>query len=299
MIKSSETPLSFRAACIWVIVITLFVSGSALVGLAYYRHIKKQRTQQADYNIVALIQTTPDKERLKTIFLAELFNLSFDRPTNLFRFSAKEAQRTLLASSLISSARVKKILPGTVYVDYTLRKPVAYLLDYSNTLIDDEAVPFPFKPFFTPKKLPEIFLGMDQNYLIWGKAIKGIKSKLALYLIKLITESCCREYSFLTRVDVSNVLADSYGQRQIIVSIEDDIEHTDEKGQHARIILPYLLRLSVENYRQELGNFLALRPFLHEQGSRQLKESSVRVEPIVIDLRVPELAYIQITSDRS
>lgn len=288
--------LSFRAAVLWILLSTLFISGSAAVGLIYYRHIKKQRFQRPQYNIVAIVQTTPDKERLKTIYLAELLHLSVDNPTNFFRFNAKKAQRTLMASPLITSARVKKILPGTVYVDYTLRKPVAYLVDYTNTVVDRGAIAFPFKPFFTPKKLPEIYLGIsDQAILMWGREIKGIKSQLALYLIDLITENCCTENSFLTRVDVSNALADSHGQRQIVVTIEDYVEK-ESTGNTIRIIIPQLLRLSIDNYRQELANYLALRPLLHEQGFKMLPESSeklIRAPSQIIDLRIPDLAYIK------
>lgn len=295
--SETNTKIPFRTALIWILLSTLFISGSAGIGLLYYHHIKRQRFQQPQYNIVAIVQTTPDKERLKTIYLAELLHLSVDNPTNIFRLNSREAQRTLMSSSLITSARVKKILPGTVYIDYTLRKPVAYLLDYTNTVVDYKAVAFPFNPFFTPKRLPEIYLGMgDRSILIWGKQIKGVKSRLALYLLDLITENCCKENSFLTRVDVSNVLADSYGQRQIIIMIEDHVEKNTVDKNTTKIIIPQVLRLSVDNYRQELANYLALRPIVHEQVLNTLAEKSekmIRVPSQIIDLRIPDLAYIK------
>lgn len=292
-----NTKLPLRSAIFWILLATLIISGTATIGLIYYRYIKKQRFQQVQYNIVAIVQTTPDKERLKTIYLTELLNLSVDRPTNLFRFNAKEAHKTLMASPLITSARVKKILPGTVYIDYTLRKPLAYLLDYTNAVVDKEGIVFPFNPFFTPKKLPEILLGMtDQQSLAWGKPLGGIKCKLALYLIDLVSENCCTEYSFLTRVDVSQVLADSYGQRQIVISVEDHIVKLIDNENTKKVIIPQLLRLSVDHYRQELANYLLLRMLLHEQALNVITEKSenvIRNSPVIIDLRIPELAYIK------
>lgn len=298
MQKQINNKLSFRTACLWILFSTLFVSGSATAGFVYYRHIKRQRCQQSQYNIVAIVQTTPEKERLKTVYLAELLNLSVDHPTNFFRFHSKEAKRTLTASPLITSAHIKKVLPGTIYVDYSLRKPVAYLLDYTNTVIDREAVAFPFKPFFTPKKLPEVYFGLSNNpSLVWGQQFKGMKSRLAIYLIDLITENCCTGSSFLTRVDVSNALADSYGQREIIVIMEDHIELTNSEKSQIVLIVPQMLRLSVDNYRQELANYLVLRTFLREKNFSIKTEEinqSIRSKPILIDLRIPKLAYVKL-----
>jgi hypothetical protein len=288
--------LSFRTAFLWILLITGFFTGSTAVGLFYYRHVKKLRYQQPQYNIVALIQTTPDKELLKTIYLAELLNLSADQPTNLFRFIAKEAQRKLKRCPLMTEVKVKKILPGTVYVDYKLRKPSAYLLDYTNTVLDQEAVAFPFKPFFTPKKLPEIYLGMMEETITWGQPIQGIKSKLALYLIDLITENCCTANTHLTRVDVSHALADSCGQRQIVVIMEDHVERMGASGQVSTVIIPQVLRLSLDNYRQELAHYLTLHPHLLERSLKKLGETTdamVRTTPAIIDLRIPQLAFIK------
>lgn len=282
--------LSLRSAFLWILLATLLISGSAYLGILYYRYIKKQRLLKSQYKIVAIVQTTPEKERLKTIYLAELLNLSIDHPTNLFRFNAKEAQNVLTSSPLITSAKVKKIIPGTVHIDYKLRKPVAYLLDYTNTVIDQEGVPFPFKPFFTPKKIPEVFLGMTEP-LTWGKTIHGIKVKLALYLIELITENCCKDGAHLSRVDVSNALSDSNGQRQIIVIIDEYVESSKEEGKTERLLTPYILRLSVDNYRKELANYLALRSWLRNKNKVSIQDD-ITIKPKIIDLRIPELAYI-------
>lgn len=287
-LKNSKIPL--KSAIFWILFSVLFVSGSAAAGLFYYRHIRNERFQQPQYNIIAIVQTTPDKERLKTIYLAEILNLSIDNPTNLFRFNAKEAQKTLLGSSFITKAHIKKILPNTIYIDYTLRKPVAYLLDYTNTMIDREGICFPFKPFFTPKKIPEIYLGLnDQQGFIWGEQIKGIKSKLALYLIDFIQENCCAETSTLARVDVSNALADSFGQKQIIAIIEDRLEKKSDDKE--LVVIPQILRLSTDNYRQELANYVALRPELLDKA-REDSQKMQDITPIVVDLRIPELAFI-------
>lgn len=294
MNNNDEHHLPFRIALLWILLISVFICGSFSIGYLYYKKVQKSRYQQPQYNIVAIVQTTPDKEKLKTVFFSELLNLSVDRPTNILNFNAKKAQHTLQSLPMISSVSVKKVLPGTLYVDYTLRKPIAYLIDYTNTVIDHEGVPFPLKPFFTPKKLPEIYLGLSDNFkLVMGKPIQAVQCKLGIYLIDLINKHCCLEKTNLVRVDVSKVIADSYGQRQIIVILEDQIERKGEQGTRI-LIVPQILRLSVDHYRQELGNYLALRAIALEQASASSDEESkvVRAKPVIIDLRIAELAYI-------
>jgi len=285
---------SMRAAILWIFLFTICVSGSASVALFYYHHFKKQHLQQPQYNIVAISQTTADKEPLKTIYLAELLQLSMDQPTNLFRFNSKEAQRILLNSPLIKSANIKKILPGTLYINYSLRKPFAYLSDYQNTVIDRERITFPFKPFFSPKRLPEIYLGLsDRNSFMWGKPLNDIKSKMAIYLVDWISENCCKDNSYLTRIDVSNILADSYGQRQIVAILEESIENEEKNG--IKILVSYILRLSVDDYRSGFSNYLILKPVIHRHIKNKLNgvsETAIRMDPIIVDLRIPDLAYI-------
>lgn len=288
--KHTSDKLSLKSAIRWIFFITLCVTGSASLAVFYYRHIKAQRLQQPQYNIVALIQTTPDKERLKTIYLAELLGLSIDQPTNLFRLNINEARKNLLKSPLITSAKIKKILPGTLYIDYSLRKPFAYVIDFTNTVVDKAGVAFPFKPFFTPKKLPEIYLGMDETNLKWGEQIKGVKIKIALYLIDFFHTNLAESTS-LMRVDVSHAFDDSYGNRQVVVMLEDSL-NLKENSENTVFNIPHILRLSLDNYRQEIANYLALRPLILKREASKIKNKSNPLEPLIIDLRISGLAYI-------
>lgn len=288
--KHTSDKLSLKSAIRWIFFITLCVTGSASLAVFYYRHIKAQRLQQPQYNIVALIQTTPDKERLKTIYLAELLGLSIDQPTNLFRLNINEARKNLLKSPLITSAKIKKILPGTLYIDYSLRKPFAYVIDFTNTVVDKAGVAFPFKPFFTPKKLPEIYLGMDETNLEWGEQIKGVKIKIALYLIDFFHTNLAESTS-LMRVDVSHAFDDSYGNRQVVVMLEDSL-NLKENSENTVFNIPHILRLSLDNYRQEIANYLALRPLILKREASKIKNKSNPLEPLIIDLRISGLAYI-------
>ncbi len=281
-------PLS--KALFYILISIVFICGMSAAGLIHLKQIKKKQSLDPQFNIVAIAQKCTERESLKTVYLAELMGLSVDRKENIYEFNLKKAESRLLASSLIQSVRLQKIKPGIIYVDYDMRTPVAFLGDFSNTAIDSSGVLIPFKPFFTPKRLPVVILGvsdLNDAYLsdddkkgTWGHAIDGPKAKLALNIFKYLTAFCCNEQMQLQRLDVSKAYALSYGRREIVVILENKMER--EGGVH---MCQYFLRLSADNFPQELANFLALyKKYLYSKSSA--------VKSIIIDLRLSRLAYL-------
>lgn len=124
---------------------------TTLFFIAFFAWKKHRRSLLSDekYRIVSIVQTGPEKEALKTACLAELLGLSSDQPTQLYAFNLKKGEAKLLASPLIASARLKRLPPSTLYIDYEVRKPIAWLADYKNTAIDASGHLFPVTPFST------------------------------------------------------------------------------------------------------------------------------------------------------
>jgi hypothetical protein len=131
------------------------------VGLPYFlfSFFKQRRLHNPKYDIQIIIQTGPEKEALKSIYLAELMHLSVDQKTNIYAFDVQEAEKNLLKSPLIESAKVKKYPPNVIYVDYTVRRPLAWIYDHKNIAVDKNGYLFPISPFFPPKNIAEIYLG--------------------------------------------------------------------------------------------------------------------------------------------
>lgn len=213
-----------------------------------------------DY-LCRLVQTGPQREALKTPYLAELIQLSADKPIVAQRFDPLLAKRKLRSSPVIKNALVKVIKPDTVYIDYTVRQPLAWLYDFENVALDEEGVPFPIIPFFSPKKLPEVILGL--NTFSWSTPLKGEKVDLAFTLLKMMLDKSLH----VLRLDVTASFAPSLGQREVVVILE-------ENG------FSKFLRLTPKNFAQELGNYLELRKTLPPETQ-------------VIDLRIPQLAFIE------
>lgn len=242
-------------ALAWIIGSLLVIPGGVYKSV---RAFGLKRATAANY-LCRIVQTGPQKEALKTPYLAELICLSADRPVMFHQFDPILAQKRLSLSPVIKEAQVKIIKPDTVYIDYTVRQPVAWLYDFDNVALDEEGVPFPIVPFFSPKKLPEIYLGVKR--FAWNQPLNS--SQLALKLLKTLLKLSLR----VQRIDMTCADATSLGQREVVVILE-------ESG------FSKFLRMTPKNFSHEIGNYLELR-------------KTLPLEPQVIDLRIPQLAFIE------
>jgi cell division septal protein FtsQ len=242
----------------WVVGSTLLITGGTHKALKIY-HNKHKST--AHYYLCRIVQTGPQREALKTTYLAELMSVSANRPITVSAFDSMAAEKRLQSSPVIKEAKVKLIEPDTIYVDYTVRQPFAWLYDFDNIALDEEGVPFPVSPFFTPKKLPEIYLGIQNFY--WNRPLKERSAQLALTILQLLSRLSLN----VKRLDVSKAYLPSLGRREVVLIL-------DEQG------FTKMLRLTPKNFAQELGNYLELRGKLPAAAQ-------------IIDLRIPQLAFIE------
>jgi hypothetical protein len=300
--KSKQVCLPLTHALAWIVGSSLLVSGTAHLCLKHYMKQKSQPRQV----IHSIVQTGPQREALKTEYLAEVLGISIDRPVYFTSFDLKAAELKLLHSPLINQARVKALPPNALYVDYTIRQPIAWLYDYENIAIDKEGYPFPFRPFFSPKNLPEIYFGMpafsirsedpDRPMAAWCQPLKGKYITLAFDLLALMNSPQVSDLFRVKRIDVSNAFAESCGKREIVLIVEDTIIQ-QQGGKEVQFTFPKILRLSTKNYAQELGNYLTLREKLVETERQSIRISQGKTHPIrqkekVIDFRIPNLAFI-------
>jgi hypothetical protein len=310
MNKQKKPPvyLPLTHALAWIVGSTLVFSGFSYMGMKHY--FKQQRHTRADPQLFirSIIQTGPQKEALKTEYLAELMGVSANRLEHVREFDLEKAAQRLLLSPLISQAEVKCIEPATLYIDYTVRQPIAWLEDYTNVVFDKEGYPFPFSPFFTPKKLPAIYLGLgpfgetssdpDREVAQWHAPLKGKYFALALDILKHVTDPKVEGLFLIKRIDVSNAFAESAGTREIVILTEDVISKRID-GKDVELCVPRILRLSSKNYPQELGNYLKLREQLLEEEAKFTPPvaggtaAAVRLPEKIIDFRIQKLAFIE------
>jgi hypothetical protein len=296
MSLSARLPLTHALG--WIVGSMLCVSG---IG---YRCIQwgfrlKDRAVHEEKLIRSIVQTGPQKEALKTEYLAELLGLSADCPLHVSAFNAFKARDLLLQSPLIAKADVQLLAPNVLYIDYTVRQPVAFLADYENVAIDKEGYIFPFAPFFSPKNLPEIHLGLapfavssedpDKPTANWKVCLRGKYLDLALEILAYVTDPAVFDAFNVTWIDVSRAFSPSCGTREIILTTCDALFYKDTK-----YLFPRTLRLSSKHFAAELGNYLKLRTQLLEEDRKQLvlAEGNLPNKERLIDFRIPNLAFI-------
>lgn len=236
------------------------VTGLTTHTCLYYREKDREMRRDPRSHLTAIVQTGPQKEALKTVYLAELIGLSIDRPTAHFDFDPKKAEARLLKSPLIKQAKVTLLPPNTIAIDYTIRQPIALLYDCENAAIDEEGRIFPVSPYLSPKNLPQLYLGLPRIPTDWYTPIRGKKIDLALQMLKLASTLPFP----VARIDVSKIDAPSLGAREIVLVADQRF-----------------LRLSTKNFPQELGNYLTLREQLKGQATK------------IIDFRIPNLAFLK------
>ncbi|HSX04189.1 MAG TPA: hypothetical protein VLG76_05615 [Rhabdochlamydiaceae bacterium] len=291
----SRRPLPLSKALRWIGYSVLLVNGLSFLLLQGYFLWRDQKKKFKHACISTIVQTGPQKEALKTDYLVQLLDLSKDRPKKIKDFDFKKAQKKLLSSPVIKEAEIKTLDLGTLYIDYTVRTPIALLYDFENRALDEERAVFPLIPFFSPKNLPELYLGISASD-IKGAILDGPKVELALKLLKLINEPFIKDQLSVRRIDLSKAFEKSYGRREIVIQVEDEIISKEGQRQ-VHYFLPQYLRLSTKNYPQELSNYLKLREELlkNEEGKLTLPaqdQTVVRLKCKIIDLRLEQLAFI-------
>ena len=121
-----------------------------------------------------------------------------------------------------------------------------------------------FAPFFSPKNLPEIYIGLgpfgtpaealSKPVAEWNQPLRGKYIELALKLLDLLGDPNVQELMSVKRIDVSNAFAESYGTREIIVIVEDSvfIQHDNREVQY---LLPKNPLFEHQKLCQRTGEF--------------------------------------------
>ena len=271
----------------------LCIGGGSLLVYNFYENKKKD----SKYCIRSLIQTGPEKEALPTRYLCELLDLSINEAQNLYAYDSKKAEEKLLLSPVIKTAKLKKIYPDTLHIDYTVRYPIAEIYDWKNFLVDNEGYIFPALPFFSCKNLPAIYLGLEHsNDIAWSQPLQNKEMKLAMTILYYLSQMQKTIPFHVQRIDVSEAFSSSYGKREIVVMLEH--EYTIKKeAKKILCLFPHIVRLPFQDYLKQLGNYISLYnkmidDYSHQMQQRPLTETFLHFETRVIDMRVDNLAFI-------
>lgn len=258
MSKNSEKKIPLKWAILFIFLSIVGVTTTATSVFYLWKYRAESEKRDPAFNLVTLIQRYEGPNKVETNYLADLLGLSADQPVNFHSFSVKEKESAIQKNPLFKEIYLKKIRPGKLLIQYQVRSPVAFLGEFTNTAIDSEGVLIPYKPFFKSKALPIIYMGLEEMH--WGDSVKSPKLEIAFSIAELLKT----RGAVPVKIDVSKMYALSYGQRQIVVKLDN---------------LHYL-RLSPKNYQVEIENYLLLK-------------NTIPAQSVVIDLRIQQLAFVK------
>lgn len=267
LVHDKKIPL--RKALIYVFLSVLLIWGSLCLAWWYHSRTLQKRQQNPRYTINAIAQLSHN-EPIPSWQLAEVLELSHDVHSNLYCFDTAIAVERLQSCPVIKKATVRKSKPGTIHVDYETRVAEAFIADYDNMACDREGTIFPLQPFFSPKNLPEIYLGLRSEKMTWDQKIESEKLDLAFAIIDFVNlhfPSCSR----LLRVDVHEAFALSAGKQEIVLLFDEENNSS-------------FVRLKGRAFEKSLTLFLALQAELKKMRNETIQ---------IVDLRSPGLVLVK------
>jgi|GEM_PF-3033138 len=240
-----------KEAFLFVLKATCIFWSLTYVLYALYSHCRYRLEESPSYNIVAVVSKSPVQKKLPPRLLQEILDLSQDKPTNMFRFDMKRAKQRFEQYGCFKKVKMRLQRPGVLIVDYDLYEPYAALGDYENLAVDRAKKHiFPMHPFFTPKKLPEIYLG----------TLSKERMDFAFEVLHYAKKKIQKRYTVIS-VDVGPYFA--------FKPVKEIILHC--KGEN-----DFFLRLCGDRWKENIAQFINFEQ--KEEGS------------FVVDFRVPGIA---------
>ncbi len=269
MYKAPSQKIPLKKAIAYVLLSVFVIWGSLFLAWLVHKSVVQKRQLDPRYTVVALVQSCPQKESLPNWQLVEMLSLSRDKPQNLYLFDPKLAEQKLLSCPVINKATIRRLPPGIVHVDYAVKEPCALLSDFSNVALDRDRTCFPLRPYFSPKKLPELFLGVEQ--VSYNSPLETPEALMAFRMLAFLEKTLPTTVR-LARIDTEKAFAKSAGLQEVVVVLED--------GPKMRYV-----RLEPRSYEQALTKYLDAKPTFDEINPASITQT--------IDLRSPNLALVK------
>lgn len=225
------------------------------------------KKKYASTKLTTLIQKTPTRQTLSPRFFSNYLRLNpYGKNLAINRLDIDKINKKLKAFPIFKSIDAEMTKEGALQINYFLRNPEYQLKDYTNCGIDDEGFLMPLTPFYTPKKLTQVFLGLDK--LDFSKAYQVSLANEVIHFFRLNQ----LDQLTVTMIDLSKMKAVIKSHQEVIVTIE----FLDKK---------HYLRLHPQNINKGLTRYVSL-----------FKEPSLRQKILgscLFDARISKFATLK------
>ena len=232
---------------------------------AYLILFGKKNEQAVILNV--LIQKTPTLNALSPRFFSDYLGLCPNgRPLLLKKLDQLKIQKKLQEFPVFKTIQSELTHGGELIVSYELRKPLYILKDYDNLGLDQEGVIIPITPYYSPKKLPEVYLGLDK--VTWNK-----KHKIE-YAHQIVS------YFNKYRLDIFNIKLIDLSLLDHAIPAYREVVLTVEVFGHS-----HYLRINPQHVEKALDRYIRLFKEAKLMGQLQ--------KPVIFDARILKFAVLK------
>jgi hypothetical protein len=161
-----------------------------------------------------LVQKTSFSSPISPRFFSDYLHLCpKGKSLEISKLDEKKIEKKLREFPIFQKVQAHISSRGELEVAYDLKKPHFLLLDFSNLAIDPNGYVFPLKPFFSPKKLTQVYLGISQ--VDWNHK-NNVES--ALKIQSLLDENL-QELVDIETIDLSGLKVQATSLKHIVVTI--------------------------------------------------------------------------------
>lgn len=245
--------------------VTCFVVHRAL---ANTQPEKMAHSTKVSKPVLYIIQTGPQKGQLTTSRLCSMLN-----ETTWSNILSGEGDELSVKNDLSSYSHIASVDAvafkdkETLYIDYTLKKPLFILGNVYNAAVDLNGSIFEYAPYYSAK-LPTLYIPSSEKSgrdCLENRVCSIVKTMQPL--LSLLQE---KSSSNIERVDLRQMFADTLGKKEIVITISYD------DRRHILRFSPFFLESGINSYI-----------LLLKDGEYIKKESHI------IDLRIDKNVFLE------
>lgn len=241
-----EKKFPLPKAIAYVLLSVVVVWGTLFISWWYHDYTVKRRTQDSRFTIQGIVSSCLDPDFLSSRQLATILALATKEPKNLYAFDLQEAEMRCKSFPAIKTAHLSRLRPNAICISYEMRKPYVRMAEFENVALDKEGYPLPLFPIYSPKRLPEVYLGLQS--LLWNEQVASDEFIVASELLQYLDQVLPNTFR-VSRIDTHNMRSVSRGRQEIVLVLEGGVCRR-------------YLRLHASNYKKNIQHFLALIPTL-------------------------------------
>lgn len=207
-----------------IVFVSALLWGALLLAWAWHSRQRQALAWDPRFVIRDIAVRSQGPDQVPNHVLCSLLGLGASPSTSLFAFHPDAWAQKLLQCPSFAKAKVWRLLPGTLGIEYRLRDPVACIAGASNIGIDGSGRLFFLTPYFAPRRLPSILLpAVEAKTLaeLQEKVAVQKEAKVALSLVNELSRMGVQWNFAVASVDLVHYREKNAFRREVVLVLAD------------------------------------------------------------------------------